>query len=289
VRIEGAVDRPASHGAAELRARAPVTQTVGFDSSHGAQAHTFTGTSLWSLLNEAGIQAGGDGKQILDRCVMAVGADGYRVVFSMGELHPDFGARQSLVAYAETNPGATQPLPASSGPLRVTAPGDIKGGRYVSNLTRIEVLVPPASPAGRGGGVSPGFTVSGQVKSPKTFDLASLQALPASSVTAGSNTYQGVKLWTLLDSLGLRAAEGARNPSLPLYAVVTGSDGYQVVLSLGEIDPSFGNKAALIAYDRNGEALGRNGMARLVVPGEIKQGRSVSNLVGIEVLAAPTP
>ena len=49
----------------------------------------------------------------------------------MGELSPDFGNRGNLVAYAETINGANVAL-TTDGPLRVTAPGDIKGGRYVS-------------------------------------------------------------------------------------------------------------------------------------------------------------
>ena len=71
-----------------------------------------------------------------------------------------------------------------------------------------------------------------------------------------------------------------------MVAVATGNDGYKALVSLGEIDPGFGNKAALVAYAINGELLGTSGMARLVVPGEIKQSRSVSNLASIEVLTA---
>ena len=74
-----------------------------------------------------------------------------------------------------------------------------------------------------------------------------------------------------------------------MYAVVTGSDGYRAALSLGEIDPNFGGKAAMIAYEVNGVDLGANGFARLVVPGEVKQGRSVSNVIAIEVFSTLSP
>jgi uncharacterized protein with beta-barrel porin domain len=68
--------------------------------------------------------------------------------------------------------------------------------------------------------------------------------------------------------------------------VATGSDGYQAIVSLGEIDPAFGNQPDLIAYLMNGTSLGTNGFARLVVPNDSKQGRWVSNLVNLEVFDA---
>ena len=70
--------------------------------------------------------------------------------------------------------------------------------------------------------------------------------------------------------------------------LTTGSDGYKVVFALGEIDPGFDNRNAVVAYSINGAGLGANGVARLVVPGDVKLGRSVSNLVAIEVFAAPS-
>jgi DMSO/TMAO reductase YedYZ molybdopterin-dependent catalytic subunit len=193
-----------------------------------------------------------------------------------------------VVAYAEATGGTSAPLNATDGPFRATAPGDIKGGRYVSNLVRLDVGASSATTAGVGGGVSSGFAVSGQVSTPMSFDLTALQGLPATSVTVGANTYKGVALWALLNSIGLRLPAG-KNASLGMYAVATGSDGYRAAVSLGEIDPGFGNKTALIAYEVNAVPLGANGVARLVMPGEVKQGRSVSNLIAIEVFAAATP
>ena len=48
-----------------------------------------------------------------------------------------------------------------------------------------------------------------------------------------------------------------------------GSDGYQAVFSLGEIDPAFGNQSVLVAYADTVGQLGPNapdGLARIVVP-----------------------
>jgi hypothetical protein len=113
-----------------------------------------------------------------------------------------------------------------------------------------------------------------------------LQTLPATTLTVGTSTYTGVSLWTLLNTAGLKLDTTIKNPSLSMVAVATGSDGYKALVTLGEIDPSFGNRPAIIAYSVNGAALGTPGDTRLVVGNDIKQGRSVSNLVAIEVITA---
>jgi DMSO/TMAO reductase YedYZ molybdopterin-dependent catalytic subunit len=137
-------------------------------------------------------------------------------------------------------------------------------------------------------GISPSFAVSGAIGKRVTLDLAALQALPAVTQTVGSNTYTGVSLWALLNdaSVGLKLDAAVRNPVLSMYAVVVGSDGYRAVVSLAEIAPESGNRVALVAYSLNGAPLGRNGMARLVMAGDVKPGRSVARLAAIEVFAA---
>lgn len=290
VQLGGAIDRPAAFTEAELAARAPITQTVDFSSGSGAQMHTYTGAGLWPLLNDAGIQVDGARKNdVLSRYLLATGADGYKVVFALGELSPDFGNKPSVVAYAETTAGTSARLGTTDGPFRVTAPGDVKGGRYVSNLVRLDVVAAPATAAALpGGGVSSSFAVSGKVGTSMSYTAADLKAMTASpDLTVGANVYHGVSLWTLLSGLGLPATP--KNASLGMYAVVTGSDGYRATLSLGEIDPGFGGKAAMVAYQMNGADLTTTGFARLVVPGEVKQGRSVSNLIAIEVFSALGP
>lgn len=152
---------------------------------------------------------------------------------------------------------------------------------------------PPAAPAMAAAataseGISPSFTISGAVGKRARFDLSTLQALPATTLTVGANSYTGVSLWTLLNdaSVGLKPDTAVRNPVLSMYAVLVGSDGYRAVVSLAEIAPESGNRMALVAYSLNGAPLGRNGMARLVMAGDVKPGRSVARLAAIEVFAA---
>lgn len=288
IRVQGAVDRVGNYDTAALQRQPAFTQSVTFTSGSGTQSRTYTGATLWSVLSDAGITLDATKKNDgLNRYVLATGSDGYRVAFGLGEINPEYGNKASVVAYGETQNGSPGPLASADGPFRVTAPGDVKGGRYVSNLVRLELRPSGSTAAGTGGGVSNGFAVSGAVTKPASFDLATLQALPASTVTVAGTTYTGVNLWTLLSSTtGLKTDASAKNPTLAMVAVATGSDGYKALVSLGEIDPGFGNKAALVAYAANGEGLGANGVARLIVPGEVKQSRSVSNLTHIEVITA---
>ncbi|MGE3861868.1 MAG: molybdopterin-binding oxidoreductase [Burkholderiaceae bacterium] len=292
LRLAGTVDRPTEYRFDDVARGTPVTQTVSYISGSGTQTRTYTGTPLWQLLSEAGIQTNPEvHNDVLNRYVLASAADGYRVVFALGEIHPDFGNKPGLVVYNETVNGASVRLPDGDGPLRVTAPGDVRGGRYVSMLNRLDVRASGSTLAGIGGGSSPGFTVSGAVLRQLSFDLGSLQALPAVTQDVNGSVYTGVSLWNLLNTeAGIRTdSAAAHNPLLSMYVVATGSDGYKAIVSLGEIHPNFGNRPAMIAYSVNGELLDRNGMARLVVPGDVRAGRFVSNLVGIEVFQAPPP
>lgn len=289
VRVAGALDRPAAVTAADLAALSPLTQTVNYTAAGTPQTRTYTGPRLWDLLSGMGIQTNTTPKNdVLNRYVMATATDGYRSVFALGELHPDYGNKAALLAYAETRNGQSAPIGAEDGPFRVTAPGDAKGGRYISNVVRLDVRSSGSTVSASGGGISPSFAVSGAVLRPKTYDAAALAALPSSSHTVGSNSYSGVSLWTLLNTeAGLKPDDSTHNPSIRMYAVATGSDGYKAVVTLGEIDPGFGRQPALIATSLNGAPLGNNGVARLVLPNDIKASRSVSNLVAIEVFVAP--
>ena len=104
---------------------------------------------------------------------------------------------------------------------------------------------------------------------------------------AGDASYTGVDLWTFLNTtVGVSVDPAAHNPMLSMYAVATGSDGYKAVVSLGELHPNFGNQPALIAYEVDGAPIDTNGFARLVLPKDVRAGRFVSRLIGLEVLVA---
>lgn len=132
-------------------------------------------------------------------------------------------------------------------------------------------------------------SISGLVNSPRSFTLAELEKLPWTTVDASYDTargpehgtWLGVSLWTLLDAAGGLAAPPREVVRHTL--VVTGRDGYTVVLSLGEIDPDFGHAKAVIAWSRNGQPFDPARGFRLVLPGDRVGGRDVRDVVAIEV------
>lgn len=121
------------------------------------------------------------------------------------------------------------------------------------------------------------------------FSVAQLRALPATDLSLSFATehgreqasWHGVPLWTLL------AEADAIDPKRPRdhvreSVVVTGRDGYSAVLALGEIDPAFEGKQVLLAWQRDGAPLTAPNV-RLAVPGDAHGGRSVRDVVRIEV------
>ncbi|CAN0451473.1 unnamed protein product, partial [Phaeothamnion confervicola] len=133
------------------------------------------------------------------------------------------------------------------------------------------------------------FGITGDV----TLSVEELKALPVESVDvtftasgkAEDHSFTGTSLLGVLEHIGLPFPEGKKNPLLQTYLIVTANDGYQVVISGGELDPSFGNVPMLLAWEQDGAALAdADGPVRLVVPGDTKGGRYVHGIVSIEVL-----
>jgi DMSO/TMAO reductase YedYZ molybdopterin-dependent catalytic subunit len=293
--VTGDVVAPATYTLPTLVALPPTTETVTFQTMSGPQTGTFTGPTLWTLLNTVGLQTPAVKNGILRQYVVAKGSDGYTAIFSLGELAPQFGGSnpQDLVAYQQN--GA--PL-GSTGFVRIVAAKDNFGGRYVSNLANLQVGTAPSNPS-QGGGQTTQLSLSGAVQMPGVYTLSSLQALPAtietvtylSGGTPVTATFTGVSLWTLLTDAGIVTDPAIKNDILNYYVLATGSDGYETIFSLGELDPMFGGTGApdLIAYEVNGGPLGTDGFARVVVPGDDFGGRYVSNLVSLEVIDAVVP
>lgn len=134
--------------------------------------------------------------------------------------------------------------------------------------------------------------IDGLVKQTEHLSAADLAALPHSDVHLvfqtmhgpEEATYSGVSLWGLLEKAGFIGGLDNRKTRVGHYILATGSDGYAVVLSFGEIDPDLEGKAVLIAYARDGKPLdpAKDGL-RLVVPGDKFGARSVRQLVRLDV------
>jgi DMSO/TMAO reductase YedYZ molybdopterin-dependent catalytic subunit len=147
---------------------------------------------------------------------------------------------------------------------------------------------PAASPVAATGTIE----ITGLVTTPNTVSVTDLQSLPVQTAEVDfqsgqgdqHHAYTGVLLWDVLQQAGIATDENVKNDILRFYAVVTANDGYQAVISLGEIDPDFGNNPYLLAWDEDGAPLeGDSGPLRLVTPGDVHGGRYISGITSIDV------
>jgi DMSO/TMAO reductase YedYZ molybdopterin-dependent catalytic subunit len=137
----------------------------------------------------------------------------------------------------------------------------------------------------------PVFVVTGMVNTPKTVYVRDLLMLPRAQenityFAAGSvvsQSFSGVLLWDLLQSVGIVVNPNIKNDILRKTIVGTGSDGYESVFTAGEIAPNFGGNQIMVAYLVDGQLLGTQGPMRIVVPSDKQGGRFVSMIVTIEV------
>lgn len=129
---------------------------------------------------------------------------------------------------------------------------------------------------------------------PAGLSIAQLKALPHRTVTIhnphtnADETYSGVRVADILAPLGAPLGKELHGVALTTYLVATGSDGYQVVLALAEIDPSFHTGEVLAADTVSGKPLDvHSGPLKLVVSEDKRPARAVRNLTTIELKSLP--
>ena len=119
---------------------------------------------------------------------------------------------------------------------------------------------------------------------------ATLAALPHKTLTVFNEhakvnqTYSGVELIELLKPLGV--PEKPHGKEFRLYLVAEGSDGYQVVYSVGEVTPDVHDATVMVADTLDGKPIAASGPLQLVATGEKRPARWVRNLVAIRVSTA---
>ena len=135
----------------------------------------------------------------------------------------------------------------------------------------------------------PTVQVTGAVKQTLSLSADDLAKMPRASVKTTSGgmetVYDGVWLHEVLKKAGVPQGSELRGKALSSYVIAEAQDGYQVVFSLGELDPAFIDNEILLADTANGKALfGAQGRFRLVVPKDKPGARSVRMLTKIEVV-----
>ncbi len=126
--------KPLTLKPADLAAMPRSTITVKQPDGRGV---THEGVLVAELLKRVGVPLGkalrGDA---MATYVLASATDGYRAIFSLAEIDPEFTGSEIMVV-DRTN---GQPLLADQGPIRLVAPKDLAGARSIRMLERIEVV-----------------------------------------------------------------------------------------------------------------------------------------------------
>lgn len=138
-----------------------------------------------------------------------------------------------------------------------------------------------AAPAGA-------IALTGDLKAPKQLEATALAALPQRTVDVSLQSSKGtekhietgVPLASVLPVDAL-ATTDRKNDQLSFAVLAVGADGYSAAFAYGDVSADFGNRGLLVALQEDGKALAQ---PRLVVPGDVKGGRYVGDLVELRIV-----
>lgn len=134
IRVGGLVASPRTLTAADLAALPARRQAV---TEKDGTTHIYQGWALAEVLRLGGAPAGkAIHGPVLAQAVLATAADGYRAVYALPEIDPDFASQPLLLA----NRRDDQPLDAVHGPYQVIVPGEKKPARWMRQVTSFEVV-----------------------------------------------------------------------------------------------------------------------------------------------------
>jgi len=108
--------------------------TISVYNQHTKANESYAGVPLIDLLARLGVPDKPHGKQF-QVFLVAIGSDGYKVVYSLGEVTPDVHDATVLVADSENG----KPI-ADDGPLKLVATGEKRPARWVRNLVAVKAL-----------------------------------------------------------------------------------------------------------------------------------------------------
>jgi hypothetical protein len=279
-----------------------IVDLSGSDANAGALSLSAGSYSLWNLLGGGGTTSGtvvpgapggtttnfggistftptGDNaKNAILRYYLVVSNGTQNSVVSLGEIDPNFVGTLSSGNYVLQSNGSTlvfQDLNAGA------------SGRDLSNVTNIKLVAVPAllstpDPATP----STAVQLGGNVTKPGSYTASNLATdfTPATVETVNGDIYTGVPLYTFLDP--------DQNNILNQYVAIGATDGYEVVLSLAEVDPALGGTCGdLLPYADTNHNFPADGVARDILPCDtaFAHGRWDSDINGIQVNSVPEP
>jgi hypothetical protein len=136
---------------------------------------------------------------------------------------------------------------------------------------------------------APALTIGGDVPRPVSLTAADLRSMPRTRVEHkekdGTRVYEGVLVSAVLELAGVALGERLRGKGLASYVLASARDGYQVVFSLAELDPSFMTNEVIVADTVDGAPVGSEvGPLRIVAPKESRGSRSIRMLERLEIV-----
>jgi hypothetical protein len=125
-----------------------------------------------------------------------------------------------------------------------------------------------------------------------TLAAAQLQTLPTVTGTATAHdtrfTFVGIDLRDVLRLAGVSPVDSLRRGQLRRVVVFVGADGYSALIALSDLDPSIGDRRAILVDREDGAALPpERGPRRIIVEGDRRPSRWVRQVVRIEVRDLP--
>jgi hypothetical protein len=138
VTVAGLSGPPVTLAPALLASLPAVTLHVSFDTDHGPTSATFQGPLLWTVLVHEGAVSTAHPRDAARQVLLVTGRDGYRAVLALGEIAPQFEAKQAILADSMNG------RPLGAGHWRVVIPGEHRGGRDVRDVARLQLLAPQA-------------------------------------------------------------------------------------------------------------------------------------------------
>lgn len=137
---------------------------------------------------------------------------------------------------------------------------------------------------------APTISVTGEVATPLTLtvqDLASYGKVSAKVKDRDGKEHEftGVALIAILEKAGVTTGSKLRGENLAKYVLVQAADGYEVILSLPEIDPEFTDQTIILATAKDGAPLpSGEGPFRIIVPNDKKQARWIREVRAVKIL-----
>jgi DMSO/TMAO reductase YedYZ molybdopterin-dependent catalytic subunit len=137
----------------------------------------------------------------------------------------------------------------------------------------------------------PALSIGGDVPKPLSLSMDDLKRLPRKTIhvmnehAEKDEVYEGVPLSALLKQAGAPQGGQIRGNTMATYVLAEGSDNYQVIFSIEELDADFQNSEVLVADTVDGAPLAdKIGPLRLVVPQDKRPVRWVRMLRSIQVV-----